>query len=62
MFATLVNLFDRVAPVVIAKGAEVPWSKAGMSAAKWNEQGEAMFADFEHPSEQHQPTATHAAS
>ena len=48
MFAKLVHLVsDRLAPVVIAEGAEVEWDKGDVSPEQWETHGKEIFADFE---------------
>ncbi len=48
MFAKLTHLLsDRLAPVVIAEGAEVEWDKGDVSPEQWEQRGKQLFEDFE---------------
>lgn len=38
---------DRLAPVVIAQGAEVEWDKGDLDPDQWEQRGKQLFADFE---------------
>lgn len=48
MLAKVIHVIsDRLAPVVIAKGAEVEWDTGDVSPEQWDMRGKELFADFE---------------